>query len=355
MRNQNHSKHRQHVFGLVLLLTAIVALGVALYLINAGQQENGGTQPAVTSSEKKAPADSDRNQIGTASSIVWNGRRYHKRANMDLALLVGYDAETNVSDKRYLGGLGDFLVLAVIDYNGHTVSLLQVDRDTMVRMNTFDNFGQRSGSKIYQLCIAHYFMATPVDKATNIKEAVESLLHVKIDVTATMGLSSIKALNDGIGGVTVTLRDDMTGLGEAFDGFEQGATVTLTGDMTEHYVRARRGITQGSNVSRMMRQRDYIDGFVRQVKTRISEEPGFLNRLDSLLKENVLLVSSKYGRGWLYTTLNKIYTQDYAISEPVMLNKNGSEARNSRNNREFYLNDDEVIDWVLATLYQPEN
>ncbi|MBR5345975.1 MAG: LCP family protein [Clostridia bacterium] len=361
MRNQNQTKHKQHVFGFVLLLAAIVALGVALYLINAGGDE-ASDQPASTTATtqsgtatRKVLEDSSREDIGIATSVVWNGQRYRKRANQDLCLLIGYDTETHVDDQRYKGGLADFLVLVVIDYNGRTVNLLQIDRDTMVRMKTYDNFGQRSGSKVYQLCIAHYFLATPAVKAANTREAVESLLNLQINVTASMGLTSIKALTDGIGGVTVTVRDDMTGLGEEFESFEQGATVTLTGDMTERYVRARKGITEGSNVSRMMRQRDFIDGFISQVKARIREDSGYLKKLDTLLKENILMTStSNYGWGWIYTTLNKIDSQDFTISEPVMLNKNGSEARNAKNNREFYLNDDEVIEWVLATLYQPE-
>ena len=351
MGSRNHDKHRQHVLGLLLIVITVAALAAVLIIVNA----NGPA--AEESAETYTPevlVESSREDIGIATSVVWDGQRYRKRANQELVLLIGYDSEENDTAQPFQGARADFLMLVVLDHNARNVSLLQIDRDTMARMKTYDRFGQRNGSKVYPITLSHVFKLPMAEKDQNTRESVEGLLNLKVDVIASMGLSSIEKINDGIGGVTVTLRDDMTVLGERFEGFEQGATVTLTGDMTEAYVRARKGITGGSNVNRMLRQRDYINAFMHQVETNIKNDSGFLNTLDSLLRENVL-VTSDHGRGWIYNTLHKIYTQNYTISDPVMLNQNGSETRSVQNWRLFYLNDDEVVDWVLATLYKPDN
>ena len=349
MGSRNHDKHRQHVLGLLLIVITVAALVAVLIIVNA----NGPAEESTKNAERKYM--DGREYIGIERHVIWDGQRYSRRSNQELVLLIGYDAEENETAQPFQGARADFLMLVVLDHNARNVSLLQIDRDTMARMKTYDRFGQRNGSKVYPITLSHVFKLPMAEKDQNTRESVEGLLNLKVDVIASMGLSSIEKINDGIGGVTVTLRDDMTVLGERFEGFEQGATVTLTGDMTEAYVRARKGITGGSNVNRMLRQRDYINAFMHQVETNIKNDSGFVKKLDSLLQENVLVTSDKYGKGWIYNTLNKIYTQNYTISDPVMLNQNGSETRSVQNWRLFYLNDDEVVDWVLATLYKPDN
>ena len=351
MGSHHHDKHRQHVFGLALIILAVAVLAAVLIIVNAN---NPAADESATKSKSAALTESAREDIGTATSVVWNGQRYRKRPNQELVLLIGYDAEGNATDKPFQGARGDFLLLVVLDHHDRAVNFLQIDRDTVARMNTYDRFGQRNGSRMYPITLSHSFRLTMAEKDANTRETVENLLHLKIDATASMGMDSIEKFNDGIGGVTVTLRDDMTGLGEKFAGYEKGAAVTLTGDMTEAYVRARKGITSGNNHNRMLRQRDYIHAFIHQVETRIKEDAGFINTLDALLRENILLTSN-YGRGWIYTTLNKIYSQHYTISDPVILDKNGSEDRSPENWRLFYLNDDEAVEWTLATLYRPDN
>jgi anionic cell wall polymer biosynthesis LytR-Cps2A-Psr (LCP) family protein len=72
-----------------------------------------------------------------------------------------------------------------------------------------------------------------------------------------MTMDAVKILNDLVGGVTLKVLDDLSHVDPAL---VKDETLTLTGDQALKYVRNRYGLADSSNVGRMDRQRQYING-----------------------------------------------------------------------------------------------
>ena len=70
-----------------------------------------------------------------------------------------------------------------------------------------------------------------------------------------MSLSSIGAINDLVGGVTVTIEDDFS---KEDPSLVMGSTVTLNAKQAESFVRGRMSVADGSNENRMKRQNQYL-------------------------------------------------------------------------------------------------
>ena len=73
-----------------------------------------------------------------------------------------------------------------------------------------------------------------------------------------MNMDAIPILNDAVGGVTVTVTEDFS----AVDPSIQMGEMTLMGQQSIHFVRTRKNVGDQLNLSRIQRQKEYVDGFV---------------------------------------------------------------------------------------------
>ena len=117
--------------------------------------------------------------------------------------------------------------------------------------------------------------------------AVSNLLYgMEIDHYVSLTMDGVALLNDLVGGVTVEVLDDFSGID---DSLMQGETVTLQGQQALTYVRSRGGLEDSSNLHRMERQRQYLSALQQQLKAAVQQEDGFT--LDALLQLNEYMVS----------------------------------------------------------------
>lgn len=211
--------------------------------------------------------------------LEYGGETYYYRENeITNYLLIGLDQDSVTQTGGYQhGGQADFLVVLSIDRLNRTITPLMLDRDTMTQVQTYGVFGHPSGKRVMQLCLAQAYSGRKSTGSHNTAQAVENLLHgVKIDRYVTIDISAVPLLNDTVGGVEVTLFDDFT----VFDpAMTQGSTIRLMGEQTEFFVRGRMTVADGSNVSRMARQQQYISGFLTQLRQKMETEPDILFQL----------------------------------------------------------------------------
>ena len=117
--------------------------------------------------------------------------------------------------------------------------------------------------------------------------AVSNLLYgVEVDHYVSMTMDGVALLNDLVGGVTLEVLDDFSGID---DTLVQGETVTLQGQQALTYVRSRGGLEDSSNLHRMERQRQYLSALQGQLSSKAQSDEGFT--LEALLQLNEYLVS----------------------------------------------------------------
>ena len=229
-------------------------------------------------------------------------------------LLIGTDASGDLEKNRgKYGDLADFLVLLVINNTKETYGFLQIDRDTITFVNVLDEEGKLQGSTQEQICTAHWYGPTEEIRNANTAAAVSDLLGgLNIDGYYVLDMKDVGAVNDAVGGVTVTIEEDLTSIDPAM---KEGASVKLSGKQAEAYVRARMSVGDGTNVSRMRRQRSYMQSFYTQVMSDLKEDPNYLNDLYDTLSGIVISDAPRGDMSGIANTLSQYENKGILLLE----------------------------------------
>ena len=92
-----------------------------------------------------------------------------------------------------------------------------------------------------------------------------------VDYYVAMNMDAIPILNDAVGGVTVNVTDDFSKVNPTITMGE----LTLQGDQVIDYVRTRKDVGDQKNLTRMERQKEYVDGFLKALMEKEQEDMEF--------------------------------------------------------------------------------
>lgn len=270
--------------GTAAILAAVLVLLAGMLLLQRWENTQGApvSSPGPSSAvEADAPVD-DR------EITYYNGTAYARREDLETVLLLGVDKFEGETPEGYVNNQQtDFLLLLVMDKENETCTPIQLNRDTMTQIQILGVTGEPAGTFTGQLALAHTYGSGEEDSCENTVLAVENLLYgVGIDHYVSLTMDGVALLNDLVGGVTVEVLDDFSGID---DSLVQGETVTLQGQQALTYVRSRGGLEDSSNLHRMERQRQYLSALQQQLKAAVQQEDGFT--LDALLQLNEYMVS----------------------------------------------------------------
>ena len=216
-------------------------------------------------------------------TITYQGTDYPIRKHIQTVLLIGTDSTEQYEEKKtgmrkfYNYHQADFLMLLVLDTDANTVQIIQLNRDTMTDVPWLDVLGKYGGTEYKQLCLAFNYGDGGASSCKNTWNAVSGLIfNAPIDHYIQVPMSAIGVVNDLVGGVPVTIADDLTAIDHAF---VQGTTLRLKGAQAEKFLRARKSLVDDTNISRMRRQRDYRDSFQKCAKAAFHSDSEFALKL----------------------------------------------------------------------------
>lgn len=228
-------------------------------------------------------------------SLTYQGEEYPLKKHIQTLLLIGTDSTEAYEEQE--GGLkkfynfnqADFLMLLVLDRDAQSTEIIQLNRDTMMDVPWLDVLGEYGGTEYKQLCLAFNSGSGGADSCKNTVDAVSKLLFdAPIDGYVQVPMTAIGVLNDLVGGVPVTITEDLTRVDPAFI---QGATVKLSGAQAEKFVRARKVLEDDTNLARMRRQRDYMNSFQERARAALNSDSEFamklLEKLDEYLQTSL--------------------------------------------------------------------
>lgn len=270
--------------GTAAILAAVLVLLAGMLLLQ--RWEN--TQDAPVSSQGPSSAVEAGASVDGREITYYNGTAYAKREDLETVLLLGVDKFEGETPEGYLNNQqADFLLLLVMDKQHETCTPIQLNRDTMTQIQILGVTGEPAGTFTGQLALAHTYGSGEEDSCENTVLAVSNLLYgMEIDHYVSLTMDGVALLNDLVGGVTVEVLDDFSGID---DSLVQGETVTLQGQQALTYVRSRGGLEDSSNLHRMERQRQYLSALQQQLKQASQQDSGFT--LDALLQLNEYMVS----------------------------------------------------------------
>lgn len=315
----------------VIILAAVLLVVVAIVLVafwEKGHNEFSGDPGAAN---------------GTLS---YGGKDYVLKDGLETVLILGLDtfkAEDGGSynnDKQ-----ADFLLLLVIDSKEGSCKAIRINRDTMTDINVLGVAGDKVGTVNKQISLAHTYGNGREVSCRNVANAVSGLLmgmYVNHYVSVTM--EAVPVYNDFVGGVTLEVLDDFTGLD---DTLVKGETVTLTGEQALTYVRARYGMEDPTNEARMRRQRQYLEILHAKSRQMAAENDSFIP--NAALKLTNYLVSDCSGNR-LEELLERL--SQYDLDD--ILDIEGKSVK-GQDFMEFYPDEDSLTQVVIECFYREKD
>jgi len=208
----------------------------------------------------------------TGEWVFMNGQ-WHAKKDVDTLLVIGVDGldrQLTASNSYNNSRPAAFLALYVRDAESGESTVIHLNRDTMTQIPVLGVTGQSAGSMYGQLALAFNYGRGEGDSSRNTVHAVSHLLYgIDVDHYITVAMDAVPIVNDWVGGVTLEIADDFTGIDDAL---VQGTNVTLHGDQALTYVRTRRGLDDSTNIRRMERQRQYASAWLKEAKPFLQDE-----------------------------------------------------------------------------------
>ena len=280
----------------------------------------------------------------TQKTITVDGASYFPRQDITVFMLLGIDShgEMKSSDYHRNEGDADMVALLIFDETDESYTVLTINRDTKVEKPVLGVLGQKAGTDYGQLALAYTYGSGMNDSCENVRETLQSFIPgLTVDHYLALNMDAISLVNDAVGGVTVTVTDDFT---EVDPSIPMG-TVTLMGQQAVSFVQTRKGVGNQLNLSRMERQKAYMQSFVQSFKQKKTDDENFI--LSTYTEMSPYIVTDCSST--VISTISERYA-DYSLKEILSLqgeNHLGGEYY------EFYADEDALLELRLRLLYSP--
>lgn len=263
-----------------IIALPVCLIGAALSLVIVfGLIEHAGSK-----TENFIPEETVSASGKSGGELYYNNTWYLPKESLETLLILGIDKRLDGSENREASEQVDFLSLLLIEEDEERFRILHLNRDTITDIPQTDLAGIEYGTFRGQLALAHAYGSHDGSRCRNTVRAVENLLYnIEIDHYMSLTMDAVAILNDSIGGVTLPLPDDFEGIGN------RNEVVTLSGEQALHYVRARSGLEDSSNLHRMERQRQYIGALFEKFAVSSAEREEDI--IDTLFRVNEYMVS----------------------------------------------------------------
>lgn len=255
---KNYQK-RDIAFYLILLVLVLAVLYCAMQILEATVLYTG---------EEDA-------EIHESKTIIRGDTAYFPRQDITTVLVLGIDQYGPVTQSESYNnrGAADMDMLLIFDEAAQSCTVLQLNRDTMLEMPVLGIGGRQAGTYYGQLALSHTYGTGLTDSCENTRQTISDFLYgLKIDYYVAMNMDAIAILNDAVGGVTVTVTDDFSQVDPTITRGE----VHLMGEHAVSFVRSRQNVGDQLNLSRIQRQKEYIDGFVEAFRRKQEADTEFI-------------------------------------------------------------------------------
>ncbi len=208
-----------------------------------------------------------------------NGKAYYYNKDLVNILFIGVDKE-NLSDNN--GKQADAIYLVSADFKSNKANVIAISRNTLTDIEIYDMNGEYLDTENKQICLSYAYGKDDVESSNLTSKAVSRLLYdIPINGYYTVFMDSIGDIVDSVGGVSVTVPDDMTDFSPEW---KKGAKVKINGEKAILYLTHR----QDSSEQRLQRQKQFISSFVSSAKKAVAKNISLpLNMYKKLAKNTV--------------------------------------------------------------------
>lgn len=220
--------------------------------------------------------------------VKYQGSIYQYNEEMLTFLIMGIDKNRDAEEvaEGTDGGQADALFLLALNPKDKSMKVIGINRNTITDVDIYDEKGEYVTTVRSQIAIQHGFGNGVEESCGYQKKAVENLFYqLPVHGYAAVNMSAISAINDAVGGVDVTVLEDMVRINEKFI---KGSTIHLMGEDAFWYVKYRDTDVFGSADLRLERQKQYLDGLIRAAKQAVAENAAVVIELYQAIRSQMV-------------------------------------------------------------------
>lgn len=268
-------KKRRKIALMVLMEVAVLAVivCVAFQIVRAVGKSNllskAQAAPELTPVIASEPLSKEEEEKWQPGWVKYKEKIYAYNEDIMTFLIMGIDKNSDVKEvaEGTSGGQADALFLAVMNPHDKSINVIGINRNTMTDIDIYNEEGAYVNTITAQIAVQHGFGNGMEESCEYQKKAVQRLFYnLPIHGYAAVNMSAISAVNDAVGGVDVTVLEDLTKKDKSL---KQGENVHLEGESAYWYVKYRDTNTFGSADMRLARQKQYLTAFIGAAKSAV--------------------------------------------------------------------------------------
>lgn len=278
--------------------------------------------------------------------ILIDGEVYAYNEDIMTFLCMGVDSRSGITEEKTpgKGGQADALLLVVANPHTKAIQVIALNRDTMTDIEIYDTDGSYVGTEKKQITLQYAYGDGREKSCELMEKAVSELLYgIPIHGYGALDMASIAVLNDAVGGVEVTLPEDMTWY---HPDWKEGVRIHLMGKDALTYVQRRDVKNLGTNLKRIERQKQYLSLYTEKLKAKTKADITFPLSLYNQIQKHMVTSFSVDEITYLATTL-----LGYEFSTENIINIPG-ESKMGEKNEEFYIDDGALKEIVVEVFYE---
>lgn len=257
------------------------------------QKESDTARPDLTPVLEEIPLTKEEETKWQEGWVKYKDKIYEYNEDILTFLIMGIDKNSDVKEvaEGTNGGQADALFLVVMNQKEKNVKIIAVNRNTMTDVAVYNEEGAYVTTLKAQIATQHGFGNGVEESCKYQKEAVEKLFYqLPIHGYAAINMSAIATINDAVGGVDVTVLEDLTRIDKTLVKDKQ---VHLSGDSAFWYVKYRDVNTFASSDMRMARQKQYLNAFLETAKAAAKKDVSIvLNLYQAIMPQMVTDISA---------------------------------------------------------------
>lgn len=261
-------------------------------------------------------------------------------------LIMGIDKDSDAAKVKEGtdGGQADALFLAAMNPRDGSIKIIGINRNTMTDIDIYNGEGAYITTTKAQIAVQHGF-GDGVEKSCEYqKKAVQRLFYnLPIHGYAAVNMSAIPTINDAVGGIDVTVLEDLTKIDK---NLAEGSRIHLSGESAFWYVKYRDTDAFGSADRRLERQRQYLIGFIDTAEREISSNLSVVLDLYNAVSPQMVTDISLDEAAYLASLLPgyRFDEKDFYLME--------GETMMGEEFEEFYPDEDALYELILDVFYE---
>lgn len=339
------------VAGLVLCCAVVVFFAAFMVLKNVGKSslkkhatEIGNQELTVQLSDELI--NSDEPLELKEGQILVDGEVWEYNDDILTFLCMGVDSRSGIAKEKTPGkaGQADALLMVVVNPRKEDINVIAINRDTMTDIEIYDTNGMYQGEEKAQITL-QYAYGDGRDRSCQLMEKKISELFYGIPIHGygALAMDAIAILNDAVGGVEVTVLEDMTKFKKDWT---KGTTVKLSGKDALLYIQRRDTAYMGTNLGRAERQKQYLTAYVKQLKNKMKSDVTFPVTLLGQIQKHMVTSLTVQQITYLADTL---LGYDFSMENIISIS---GESKMGEKYEEFYIDDVALKQMVIEVFYE---